>query len=244
MARKDDMPSSAPLSGRVQLDPHANYFLISPDIPESYAVVEKEVQNKSTYDPNAVKIGTAHPTTGLTSYLKYEETVTDIGNGLFEISTKYAKPPSTWYSFEAMQIPFTKFSGVTVTGSGNVVVRASYKFGWLNLQGIDDVRNFNENNYVTSETKQGSINCVVRVKHEYESSDFTSIKNGTLSPFSIETADYEANLQNGTPGNIDDDLTFTFTTASPSKPIKYESGKYHGNIYFQKTFEIVSTFII
>ncbi len=244
MARTDDMPSATPLTGRVQLDANASYFLISPDIPESYAVVEKEVQNKSAYDPNSVKIGTPHPTTGLSAYLKYEETVNDIGNGLFEISTKYAKPPSTWYSFEAMQIPFTKFSGTTVTGSGNIVIRSSFKFGWLNLQGIQDVRDFNESNYVTSETKQGSINCVVRVKHEYKASDFTSIKNGTLTPFTIQTAGYEANLQNGTSGNIEDELSFPFTTGTPSKPIKYESGKYHGSIYFQKTFEIVSTFKI
>jgi len=244
MARTDDMPSSSPLTGRVQLDPNANYFLISPDIPESYAVVEREVQNKSAYNPNAVEIGTAHPTPGLNTYLKYEETVNDIGNGLFEISTKYAKPPPTWYSFEAMSIPFTKFAGTTVTGSGNVVIRSTFKFGWLNLQGIGDVRDFDETNYVTSENKQGSINCVVRVKHEYAVSTFSSVKDGSLVPFSIQTAGYEANDQNGTAGNIDDDLTFEFTNADPSDPIKYESGKYRGNIYFQKTFEIVSSFVI
>ena len=244
MARTDDMPSSTPLTGRVQLDPHVNYFLISPDIPESYAVVEKEVQNKNAYDPNAVTIGTPHPTSGLSAYLKYEETVNDIGNGLFEISTKYAKPPSTWYSFEAMQIPFTKFSGTTVTGSGSVVIRETFKFGWLNLQGITDVRDFNENNYVTSENKQGSINCVVRVKHEYVSAPYASVQSGSLQPFTIATAGYEANSANGSSGNIEDDLTFTFTTGNPSNPVKYESGKYHGNIYFQKTFEIVSSFVI
>jgi len=244
MARTDDMPSATPLTGRVQLDPHVNYFLISSDIPESYAVVEKEVQDKDSYNPDAVKIGTAHPTAGLATYLKYEETVKDIGNGLFEISTKYAKPPSTWYSFQAESIPFTKFAGITVTGSGSVVITQSFLFGWLNLQGIEDVRDFNEGVYASSEQKQGSINCVVRVKHEYASSSLEQIQAGTLTPFTIETAGYEGNTANGNIGNIDDDLTYNFNNANPSNPIKFEAGKYAGNIYYNKTYEIVSNFVI
>ena len=39
-------------------------------------------------------------------------------------------------------------------------------------------------------------------------------------------------------------MTFTFTPAAPSQPIKYEAGKYAGNIYYNKTFEIVSEFIV
>jgi hypothetical protein len=238
MARTDDMPE--PLTSRVELDLEANFFIKDPNIPESYVIVEKSAQNKGSYTPTA--IGVPHKTRK--KYFLYEESVRDIGNGIFEIESKYAVEPPTWYSFEAMQIPFTKFSGTTVTGGGSIVIRQSFKFGWLNLQGISDVRNFNENNYVTTENKQGSINCVVRVKHEYKSADFNMIKAGTLTPFTITTASYEANVENGSLGNIDDDLTFNFTNAAPSDPIKYESGKYTGNIYFQKTFEIVSNFVI
>jgi len=238
MARTDDLPSS--LSGRITLDENSNFFIRDSQVPESYVIVEKQVQDKSSYDP--LDIGTPHPTK--TTYFLFEESVRDIGNGIFEIESKYAVVPKTWYSFEAMQVPFTKFAGTTVTGSGAIVIRQTFLFGWLNLQGIEDVRDFNENVYVSSETKQGSINCVVRVKHEYASAPLAEIQSGALAPFTIETADYEPNSSNGNEGNIDDDLTFTFSTSSPSEPIKFEAGKYIGNIYFQKTFEIVSTFVI
>ncbi len=232
------MPS--PLTQRVELDLEANFFIKDPQIPESYVIVEKSAQNKDSYKPTA--IGTAHKTQ--TKYFLYEESVSDIGNGIFEITSKYAIVPPTWYSFEAQSIPFTKFAGITVTGSGSAVITESFVYAWLNLQGIEDVRNFDESVFASTEQKSGSINCVVRVKHEYESASLESIKNGSLTPFTIETAGYEANPNNGNIGNIDDDLTFTFTTGSPSNPIKFEAGKYIGNIYFNKTYEIVSTFVI
>lgn len=238
MARTDDMPQT--LTGRVELDLESNFFIKDPQIPESYVVVEKSAQDKVSYVPTA--IGTAHKTRK--TYFLYEESVSDIGNGIFEISSKYAVVPPTWYSFESQSIPFTKFVGTTVIGSGSIVVTNSYKFAWLNLQGIDDVRNFDENIYASTEQKQGSINCIVRVKHEYAAAPLAAIKNGTLAPFSIATASYEANSQNGTVGNIDDDMTFTFTPSNSSDPIKYEGGKYVGNIYYNKTYEIVSTFVI
>jgi hypothetical protein len=240
MARTDDMPSSSPLTGRVTLDREANRFIKDPNIPESYVVVEKSAQNKGNYVPTP--IGTAHPS--LTTYFLYEESVRDIGNGIFEIDSKYAIVPPTWYSFEAQNIPFTKFVGVSVTGSGPIIITNSYKFAWLNLQGIEDVRNFDENVYASTEQKQGSVNCVVRIKHEYASAPLAAIKDGTLAPFTIATAGYEANDQNGTEGSIEDDMTFTFAPATPSDPIKYEAGKYVGNIYYNKTFEIVSAFIV
>tara|TARA_R110002096_G_scaffold60250_1_gene150424 strand:+ start:110 stop:826 length:717 start_codon:yes stop_codon:yes gene_type:complete len=238
MARTDDMPT--PLTQRVELDLEANFFIKDPQIPESYVIVEKSAQNKGSYKPT--DIGTPHKTQ--TKYFLYEESVSDIGNGIFEITSKYAIVPPTWYSFEAQSVPFTKFVGITVTGSGNVVITNSFLYGWLNLQGIDDVRDFDENVFASTEQKSGSINCVVRVKHEYESAPIAAIKNGTLSPFSIQTAGYEANTLNGNTGNIDDDLTFSFTNGSPSSPIKFEAGKYIGNIYYNKTYEIVSTFVI
>lgn len=238
MARTDNTPSS--LTDRLTLDETSNFFLKDTNIPDSYVVVETHAQNKGDYTPQA--IGTAHPT--LNKYFLYEESVTDIGNGIFKISSKYAVTPSTWYSFEAQNIPFTKFVGVSVVGSGNIIITESFLFGWLNLQGIEDVRDFKESVYSTSEQKQGSINCVVRVKHEYKAVDLESIKNGTLAPFTIATADYEPWSDNGELGSIDDDIDFTFTTSSPSLPIKYEAGKYAGNIYYNKTYEIVSTFTI
>ena len=240
MPRTDDMPDSQPLTGRVLLDDEANFFIKEPNIPESYVLVEKSAQNKGNYTP--LPIGQAHTTQ--TEYFLYEESVSDIGNGIFEITSKYAKVPPTWYSFEAQNIPFTKFVGVTVTGSGPIVITQSYKFAWLNLQGIEDVRNFNENVFASTEQKQGSVNCVVRVKNEYQAATLEAIKDGSLAPFSIQTASYEANTENGTLGNIDDEMTFTFTPEAPSQPIKYEAGKYAGNIYYNKTFEIVSEFIV
>ena len=238
MARFDDVPS--PLTARLTLDQTANFFIKDPQIPGSYVVVEKQVQNKGVYVPT--DIGTPHPTK--TTYFLYEESVRDIGNGLFEIESKYAIVPPTWYSFEAQSIPFTKFVGITVTGSGPIVITTPSLYGWLNLQGIDDVRNFDENVFASTEQKSGSINCVVRVKHEYASAPLDQIQAGTLAPFTIQTAGYEANPSNGNTGSIDDDLTFTFSTGSPSNPIKFEAGKYLGNIYYNKTYEIVSQFVI
>ncbi len=240
MARIDDMPANSPLTGRVTLDQEANRFIKDPNIPESYVVVEKSVQNKGAYVPTP--IGTAHPT--LTTYFLYEESVSDIGNGIFEIDSKYAVVPPTWYSFESQSIPFTKFGGLTITGSGTIIIKTKYLFSWLNLQGIEDVRNFDENVYAATAQKQGSINCVVRVKNQYAAASLTAIKDGSLNPFTIATAGYEANPQNGVVGDIDDDMTFSFTPAAPSNPIKFEAGKYVGNIYYNKTYEIVSTFVI
>ena len=238
MARTDDLPSS--LSQRITLDENSNFFIRDSQVPESYAIVEKQAQDKTSYDP--LDIGTPHPTK--TTYFLFEESVRDIGNGIFEIESKYAVVPKTWYSFEAQSVPFTKFSGLTITGSGPIVIATTSLFGWLNLQGIEDVRDFNEDVYADSTIKSGSINCVVRVKHEYAAANLNQIHNGSLTPFEIETADYEANPANGNTGNIDDDLTFNFSVGTPSKPIKFEAGKYIGNIYYNKTYEIVSTFVI
>ena len=117
-------------------------------------------------------------------------------------------------------------------------------FGFLNLQAIEDVRDFDEDSYASTETKQGTVNCVVRIKCEYKDVPYEKVQDGTLAPFEIKTAEYLENEENGQQGTIDNTLTFTFTPADPSDPIKYESGKYLGNIYYQKTFEIVSEFKI
>lgn len=238
MARTDDVPSS--LGSRITLDETSNFFIRDPQIPGSYVVVEKQAQDKGSYSPT--DIGTKHPKKS--DYFLFEESVRDIGNGIFEIESKYAVVPPTWYSFEAQSVPFTKFQGITITGSSTVIITSSYLFAWLNLQGIEDVRDFNEDVYADTVIKSGSINCVVRVKHEYAKADLSQIRSGSLTPFTIQTAKYEANSSNGNPGNIDDDMTFTFTNGSPSNPIKFEAGKYIGNIYYNKTYEIVSTFVI
>ena len=234
----DDLPGGR--DNRISLDENANFFIKDTNIPGSYAIVETSAQSKGSYKPT--EIGTAHPKQ--TKYFLYEESVTDIGGGLFKIQSKYAIVPPTWYSFEAQNIPFTKFVGVTVTGSGAIIITQSFKFAWLNLQGIEDVRNFDENVYASTEQKNGSVNCVVRVKNEYKDSPIAEIQGGTLTPFTIATAGYEPNDQNGSEGNIDEDMTFEFSVGTPSLPIKYEAGKYVGNIYYNKTFEIVSQFIV
>jgi len=234
----DDLPNSR--EQRISLDENAKFFFKDPNIPESYVIVETSAQSKESYEPT--KIGVPHPKKS--DYFLYEESTSDIGGGLFKIESKYAVVPSTWYSFEAQNVPFTKFVGVTVTGSGPIIITTSEVFAWLNLQGIEDVRNFDENIFASTEQKSGSINCVVRVKHEYASVPIDQIQSGTLAPFTIATADYEPNEQNGTEGNIDTDMTFDFAVGTPSKPIKYEAGKYAGNIYYNKTFDIVSSFIV
>jgi hypothetical protein len=118
MARIDDMPASSPLSGRVTLDSEANFFIKDVNFPESYVFVEKSVQNKAAYVPTP--IGTAHTTQ--TSYFLYEESVSDIGNGLFEIDSKYAVVPPTSYTFEVIQLPYVKFWGLAVIGGGGISI--------------------------------------------------------------------------------------------------------------------------
>ena len=213
---KLDVPSALSGDEKFVSDPNANFFRHDVNIPTSFVRTENSFQQKIAYEP--MEIGVEHTTHK--GFFSYDESVSDIGGGFFKITTKYAKVPDTHYTFQAISVPF----------------------GYLNVQAIEDVRNFDEDSYVSTETKQGTVNCVVRVKCEYKEVPFEEITNGTLTPFDIKTADYIEHPDNGASGSIDNTLTFDFSAESQSDPIKYESGKYLGNIYYQKTYEIVSEF--
>ena len=235
---KLDVPSALSGDEKFVSDPNANFFRHDVNIPTSFVRTENSFQQKIAYEP--MEIGVEHTTHK--GFFSYDESVSDIGGGFFKITTKYAKVPDTHYTFQAISVPYLKFTGTTVTGSGPIVIVDTFLFGYLNVQAIEDVRNFDEDSYVSTETKQGTVNCVVRVKCEYKEVPFEEITNGTLTPFDIKTADYIEHPDNGASGSIDNTLTFDFSAESQSDPIKYESGKYLGNIYYQKTYEIVSEF--
>lgn len=233
----DDIP--APLTARLSLDQNANFFLKDPQIPQSYVVVEKEAQLKTSYTPAA--IGTAHPTK--TNYYLYEESVTDIGNGIFEITSRYAAVPPTWYSYESFNVPYLKYLGVQVTGSGPISIVQSFFYSYLNAQSIEDIRNFDESIYANSFSKSGTINVPVRVKHEYYLAPLASVLNGSFTGLNIANTDYISYAQNGsTTTGIDTQITYLFSPSAASDPVFYEAGKYVGNIYFKKTYEIVNNF--
>jgi hypothetical protein len=120
MTASSDFPSE--LTSRLTLDQNANFFLKDPQIPQSYVIVEKEAQLKTSYSPAA--IGTHHSTA--TTYYLYEESVSDVGNGIFEITSKYAAVPPTWYSYESFNIPYLKYLGIQVTGSGPITITQSF----------------------------------------------------------------------------------------------------------------------
>ncbi len=235
-----DVPSALGGDNKQVVDENANFFRHDVNIPTSFVRTETAFQQKQSYEP--LDIGIEHEKHK--GFFSYDESILDIGGGFFKITTKYAKVPETHYTFQAISVPYLKFTGTTITGSGPIVIVETFLFGFLNLQAIEDVRNFDEETYASTETKQGTVNCVVRVKCEYKDAPYEQVKDGTLAPFDIKTADYLENDENGNQGSIDNTLTFPFTTAVPSDPIKYESGKYLGNIYYQKTFEIVSEFKI
>jgi len=239
MPTSSDVPS--PLSSRLSLDKNANFFLKDPQIPESYVIVEKEAQQKTSYVPQP--IGTSHPTK--TTYYLYEESVSDIGNGIFEINSKYAAVPPTWYSYESFNVPYLKYLGIQVTGSGPITITQSYFYSYLNAQSIEDIRNFNENIFANSFEKSGTINVPVRVKHEYFLVPLASVKNGNYTGLNISNTDYISYPSNGsTQLGIDSTISYSFSPSSPSDAVAYEAGKYVGNIYFKKTFQIVNNFTI
>lgn len=231
------MPTS--LNGRVSLDQNANFFIKDPQIPNSYVAVEREAQDKSSYVPT--NIGVPHPTRN-TFYL-YEESVRDIGNGIFEIDAKYAAVPPTWYSYESFNVPYLKYLGVRVTGGGAITIVEKFFYSYLNAQSIGDIRNFNEEIFADSFEKSGTINVPVRVKHEYYLAPLASVLNGSFTGLNISNTDYISFSSNGsTSTGIDDVITYNFSPSVPSDPVLFEAGKYVGNIYFKKTFEIVNDF--
>lgn len=237
MPINEDIPSS--LTSRITLDQNANFFLKDTQIPESYVVVEKEAINKVSYIPGT--IGTAHSTK--TTYYLYEESVTDIGNGIFEITSRYAAVPPTWYSYESFNVPYLKYLGIQVTGSGPITIVQSFFYSYLNAQSIEDIRNFDESIFANSFSKSGTINVPVRVKHEYYLAPFTQVLNGTFTGLNISNTDYISYTNNGsTTIGIDDPITYAFSPTTASDAVFYEAGKYIGNIYFKKTYQIINNF--
>jgi len=250
MARTDDMPSNSPLTGRVILDSESNFFIKDVNFPESYVFVEKSVQNKSAYVPTP--IGTAHTTQ--TSYFLYEESVSDIGNGIFEIDSKYAVVPPTSYTFEVIQLPYVKFWGLAVIGGGGISIGTSYLYSFLNVQSTADLHNFSTEGFVDTKEKSGTINAACRVKTVFTSIALANRKDGLIdlsfpvstSPESVGDGDYNCGYFGNTANpvqnvSIDNEQTFAFTAAAPSPKVQISSSVYAGNIFMQKTYEIIGT---
>jgi hypothetical protein len=244
----DDLPQSR--GQRISLDETSNFYLKDSNIADSYVIVETAAQEKSSYDPQAA--GTKHPKKN--DYYLFEETVTDIGGGLFKIQSKYASVPTTWYDFEVIQLPYLKYWGLSVIGGGGITVGTSYLWGYLNVQSTDDLFYFNSEGFTDSKTKSGTINAACRIKYDYEIIDLTAKQNGNIDlPF--ETSSDSQSFGDGayncgyfgassnpkTNENIDNEIPFSFSTSSPSPKVRIESGVYVGNIYYRKTYQLIGT---
>ena len=250
-SRFGDLPGEL-ISGEAELDPNSNFFKKDSSIPTSDVVATVSYVDKANYSPLVV---------GLESdvhklHYAYEESVADIGNGFFRVTTRYAKVPDTWYSFESINIPYLKFRGVSIIGGGGITIGTAYLFNFLNVQSIADVNFFNEDAYTSFEEKSGTINVACRVKHQYVLLLKEEIKDGNIdTKMSFATSssgnsygDGAFNVgymqRDGDPTvnvSIDTLSNFVFTAADPSPKIRIASGIYAGNIYYKHTYEIVST---
>lgn len=246
MARSEDTPS--PLTDRIELDLSSNFFIKDPNIPGSYVVVEKSAQDKSSYEPT--EIGTAHKTR--TDYYLYEESVSDMGNGMFEITSKYAIVPPTSYTFDVIQLPYLKFWGLSVVGSGPITIGTSYLYTFLNVQSSEDLKYFSTDGFVNTREKSGTINAACRVETSFSIVELQKRKSGEIDlsfPYSSDSNSYGDGEYNcGYFGNslnpeqnkyIDDTQTYDFTASNPSPKVKIETSLYAGNIFSQKTYEII-----
>jgi len=242
----DDLPGDR--SQRIGLDDTSNFFIKDSKIPDSYVIVETAVQSKQDYEPT--NAGVAHPTK--TDYFLYEETVTDIGGGLFKIQSKYAIVPKTWYDFEVIQLPYLKFWGLSVIGGGGISIGTSYLWAYLNVQSTDDLFFFNTEGFTDSKEKSGTINAACRIKYEYEIIELEQKQSGEINlPFEVSAnaqsfGDGEYNCgyfgqeENPTENvNIDEEKIFTYSPTDPSPKVRIESGVYLGNIYYRKTYELI-----
>ena len=252
MATKADIPSQLE-SGMLQVDPNANIFRKDPQNPTSLVIVTTSFVQKSDYIDEQTPIGEAHPTQN--TFYAYEETVSDVGGGFFEVKTRYAQVPDTWYSFESINIPYVKFLGLSTISAGAIVINTTYLYNFLNVPSIADVKFFNEDGFTSVEEKTGTINVACRVKHEYALATLETLKSGdiasTVIDFSVSTAanvfgDGPLNcgyiMRNGDPQSnmsIDSESTFTFTNINPSSKVRIASGIYVGIIYYKNTYEIV-----
>jgi len=255
-SRFGDLPSGFATNG-VLADPNANFFRKDPQIPDSLVISQTTFIDKADYTPTATGTEIASP---YSAYYLYEEAVTDIGGGIFRVVGKYAKVPDTWYSFETLNIPYTKFLGISLLSAGSIIINTSYLFNFLNVQSIEDVKFFNEDGFTDSEQKNGTINVACRVKHEYVLVPAANVFDGNIADsvisFEVSTAanvfsDGKLNCgyiqRNGDPQsnvNIDNESTFSFSNAQPSSKVQIASGVYAGNIYYKHTFNIVRDVVV
>ncbi len=246
-SRFADFPSGLS-NGAVESDPNANYFRKDSSIPTSFVISTTSFVEKSNF--KHTKIGAESESNK--KYYAFEESLTDIGGGVFKVTTKYAAVPETWYSYESINIPYLKFSGLSVVGGGKITINTTYLFNFLNVQSIADVNFFNEDGYTSFEEKSGTINVACRVKHEYVLLKPEDIKSGNIdmafdvSIDSISFGDGKYNcgymMRDGDPQvneNIDKESTFNFATSSPSPKVRIASGIYAGVIYYKHTYEII-----
>ncbi len=249
--RFGDLPSTL-VDGEKTLDPNSNYFKKDSSIPTSDVIATVSYVDKANYIP--LLVGEENEVHKL--HYAYEETLSDIGGGFFKVTTRWAKIPDTWYSFESINIPYLKFRGVSIIGGGGITIGTAYLFNYLNVQSISDVNFFNEDGYTSFEEKSGTINVACRVKHEYVLLTAEEIKDGNIDTkmaFAVSQdensfADGEFNvgymLRTGDPQvnvSIDTETAFAFKTDAPSPKVRIASGIYAGNIYYKHTYEIVST---
>ena len=244
----DDLPNGR--VNRFELDQTANFYLKDSNIADSYVIVETSAQAKDSYDPTPA--GTPHPRK--TKYYLFEETVQDIGGGLFKIQSKYAIVPTTWYDFEVIQLPYLKFWGLSVIGGGGISIGTSYLSAFLNVQSTDDLYFFNTEGFTDSKSKSGTINAACRIKYDYDLITLAQKQSGQINlPFDVSTDSqsfgdgayncgyFGASTNPETNESIDHPVTFTFTATSPSPKVRIESGVYVGNIYYRKTYELIGT---
>lgn len=249
--RFGDLPGEVTSSPQGLLaDPNSNLFRKDPRCSTSNVIVTTSFVDKANYTPTNV----GEPNEKKPEFFAYEETVSDIGGGIFKITTRYAQVPETWYSFASINIPYLKFRGVSVLTAGGITINTAYLFNFLNIQSSADLKFFNIDGFTSTEEKSGTINVACRIKHEYVKLDIENIKSGDgLDAMKFEEFSTDNDFGDG-PYNcgyfllagdpqaneaIDKESTFAFTSASPSPKVKIESGVYAGNIYFKNTYQII-----
>lgn len=251
---KLDVP--AQLSGGESFlsDKHALFFRKDSKIPTSFVKGTTRFVLKNSYTPTATGIENEDDK----EYYAYEESVNDIGGGIFRVNTKYAKVPETHYTLEVLNIPYLKFRGVSSITGGAITINTAYLFNFLNVQSIKDVKFFNEDGFTSEEEKGGTINVSCRVKHEYQLLEINDLASGNLDGLQFEVSSEPNSFGDGLMNcgyiggandpivnvNIDSNQVFTFSSANPSPKVRIASGVYAGNIYFKKTFQIIQNVVV
>jgi len=246
---KLDVPSSLESGELFLSDKHASFFRKDSKIPTSFVKGTTSFVLKNSYTPTATGIENDKDK----GYYAYEESVTDMGGGIFKVNTKYAKVPETHYTLQVLNIPYFKFRGVASITGGSITINTAYLFNFLNVQSAKDVKFFNEDGFSSKEEKGGTINVSCRVKHEYQLVEIDELATGNLDALTFEVSTASNSFGDGVMNcgyigkdddpvvnvNIDSTQNFEFSSSNPSPKIKIASGVYAGNIYFKKTFQII-----